>query len=150
MDMNTLADLGARRDDAQEMGRVQRLERLPEQGKQDARTRVDLLLDSGLFVESGLLARNSQPKLHDLAPTDAQPAPCDSPESAQKLCDLVPDDHRRTYDMPRTVELLVDDVPCFASGPTYGKSLIPASARFDGDPVEAGNLCIGFVVRIDS
>lgn len=64
-----------------------------------------------------------------------QPAPCDSPEGAQELCDLVPNNHRRAYDMQRMVDLLVDGGHSFAFRPSYGKSLITAWARFDGRPV---------------
>lgn len=64
-----------------------------------------------------------------------EPAPCDSEEGAQELNDLVPDNHRRAYDMERLIELLVDSGHSFAYRPTYGKSLITAWARFDGRAV---------------
>ena len=66
---------------------------------------------------------------------DPRPAPCDTPEGAQELCALVPDNHRRAYDMQRMINLLVDDGHSFAYRPSYGKSLITAWARFDGRPV---------------
>ena len=73
----------------------------------------------------------------DALPPRAAPraAPCDTPEGAQELRDLVPDNHRRAYDMQRMVALLVDGGESFAYRPTYGKSLITAWARFDGRPV---------------
>lgn len=67
--------------------------------------------------------------------SEAQPALCDSTEGAQELCDLVPDKHRRAYDMQRMVALLVDAGHSFAYRPGYGKNLITAWARFDGRPV---------------
>jgi acetyl-CoA carboxylase carboxyltransferase component len=51
----TLADLGARRRAARAMGGPERLDRHRGQGKLDARTRVEALLDPGSFVEIGTL-----------------------------------------------------------------------------------------------
>ncbi|MEB8386490.1 hypothetical protein OO012_04550 [Rhodobacteraceae bacterium KMM 6894] len=66
---------------------------------------------------------------------DPVPALCDSPEGAQELNDLVPDNHRRAYSMARMIELLVDGGHSFEYRPTYGKSLITTWARFEGRPV---------------
>jgi acetyl-CoA carboxylase carboxyltransferase component len=51
----TLADLAARRQAARAMGGEERLDRHRGQGKLDARTRVEVLLDPGSFVEIGTL-----------------------------------------------------------------------------------------------
>lgn len=73
----------------------------------------------------------------DTLPPQAAPEPalCDSPEGAQELIDLVPDNLRRAYSMERMIELLVDGGHSFAYRPTYGKGLITTWARFDGRPV---------------
>src|SRR5712671_4717743 len=61
----TLADLAERRAVGRSMGGEQRLAKHHAAGKLDARTRVDVLLDPGSFVELGTLAGGQD------APADA-------------------------------------------------------------------------------
>jgi len=64
-----------------------------------------------------------------------QPAPCDTPEGAAELTDLVPDNHRRAYDMQRLVRLIVDGGTTFPFRAGYGKCLITDFARMNGETV---------------
>ena len=70
MHKDTLDDLDARRAQARKMGGKERLDRLSEKGKLDARARINLLFDADSFVEIGLLARSAHPDLHDRTNAD--------------------------------------------------------------------------------
>ena len=61
-------ELLRRRAEARRMGGEARLARQKERGKLDARARVDLLVDSGTFVEIGVLATHLDDTIDD-APT---------------------------------------------------------------------------------
>lgn len=66
---------------------------------------------------------------------EARPAPVDTPEGRQKITELVPDNHRRAYDMDTLLRLLVDDGELFYYRRLYGHNLITAWARIDGQTV---------------
>lgn len=69
----------------------------------------------------------------------ALPAPVSPPtepaRDADELLRLVPQDGRRGYDMRKVLEALVDGDSLFYWGERFGRSLICALARFDGQPV---------------
>ena len=64
-----------------------------------------------------------------------EPALCDTEDGAEALNALVPDNHRRAYDMHRLIELIVDGGQSFPFRPAYGKGLLTHFARFDGHTV---------------
>jgi acetyl-CoA carboxylase carboxyltransferase component len=70
MDDSTLDELERKRREARAMGGPQALEKLRQNGKLNARERLDILLDSGSFVEIGLLARSQHPSLNHRTPAD--------------------------------------------------------------------------------
>jgi acetyl-CoA carboxylase carboxyltransferase component len=69
----------------------------------------------------------------------ALPAPVVEPREparpGEDLLSLVPTNPRRAYDMHKVLEALVDDGSLFTWGERYGRSLICALARMDGQPV---------------
>lgn len=67
--------------------------------------------------------------------TAARPAAVDTPEGRTRLTALVPDNHRRGYNMRAVIELLVDGGDFFAYRPGYADNLLTGWARFDGHPV---------------
>lgn len=71
------------------------------------------------------------------APPRATPLPAavDSPEGQAAIADLVPENHRRAYDMHKLIALLVDGGDTFEMKRDHARSLITAFARFDGYPV---------------
>ena len=70
MDDSTLDELERKRREARAMGGPQALEKLRQNGKLNARERLDILLDPGSFVEIGLLARSQHPSLNHRTPAD--------------------------------------------------------------------------------
>lgn len=68
-----------------------------------------------------------------LAPPVA--AAADSEEGQAKLTALVPDNHRRGYDMHTLLGLLVDGGTYFQYRPGYADNLITAWTRIEGQPV---------------
>jgi methylmalonyl-CoA decarboxylase subunit alpha len=71
------------------------------------------------------------------APPRAAPvaAPVDSAEGRQAIAELVPENHRRAYDMHKLIELLVDGGSSFELKRDHARSVITAFARMDGHPV---------------
>ena len=64
-----------------------------------------------------------------------RPAPCDSEEGLRELVALVPENHRRAYDMLRLIQLLVDGGDFFQVQQEFGRSLIVGFARIEGQTV---------------
>jgi acetyl-CoA carboxylase carboxyltransferase component len=64
-----------------------------------------------------------------------KPAPSDSPEGREAIAQLVPDNHRRAYDMQKLIALLVDGGDYFEMKPDHARSVITAFCRMDGHPV---------------
>ena len=62
-------------------------------------------------------------------------APVDSEDGAEAITALVPENHRRAYDMHQLIELLVDGGDFFELKRDYARSLITCFARMDGYPV---------------
>ena len=57
----------------------------------------------------------------------------DDPERREeKLLDVVPTNSRRSYDMHRIIECIVDDSRYFELKPTYARNIITCLARMDG------------------
>jgi acetyl-CoA carboxylase carboxyltransferase component len=77
------------------------------------------------------------PSSSDEAPPMVPPqaAPMETAEGLAKLNGLVPDNHRRAYDMRALIELIVDGGAMFEIKPAYGRSLITTFARMAGAPV---------------
>ena len=63
------------------------------------------------------------------------PARSDTEEGRRELSALVPDNHRRAYDMKRLIALIVDGGSLFEIQAHYGISLITGLARIDGQSV---------------
>ena len=66
---------------------------------------------------------------------EPKPAPADTAEGQTALTHLVPDNHRRAYDMHKLINLLVDGGETFELKRDYARSLITTLARMDGYPV---------------
>lgn len=64
-----------------------------------------------------------------------QPAPADSAEGREAVTRLVPENHRRAYDMHKLIALLVDGGESFELKRDHARSLITTLARMDGHPV---------------
>jgi acetyl-CoA carboxylase carboxyltransferase component len=62
-------------------------------------------------------------------------APVENANGREAIDGLVPDNHRRAYDMYKLIELLVDGGTYFELRRHYARSLITAFARMDGYPV---------------
>lgn len=62
-------------------------------------------------------------------------APCETPAGRAALEALVPENHRRAYDMYRLIELLVDGGGFFELKKSYARSVITGLARMDGHTV---------------
>ncbi|WP_375460050.1 acyl-CoA carboxylase subunit beta [uncultured Enterovirga sp.] len=73
---------------------------------------------------------------HELPPL-AQPKPAriDSEEGRREITALVPDNHRRAYDMGKLLRLIVDDGKLTFYRELYGPNLVTAWARIEGRPV---------------
>lgn len=63
---------------------------------------------------------------------DPKPAPVESVEGKDAIERLVPENHRRAYDMRKLIELLADGGDFFEMKPDYARSVITAFARMDG------------------
>lgn len=63
------------------------------------------------------------------------PAPVDSAEGCEAIAQLVPENHRRAYDMHKLIRLLVDRGSFFELKRDHARSVITAFARMDGYPV---------------
>lgn len=75
MTMDELAqNLVERRAQALAMGGAEKLARRKQEGVLNARERLDMLLDEGSFVESGLFARSIRPEMRDKSPADGKVA----------------------------------------------------------------------------
>lgn len=61
--------------------------------------------------------------------------PVDPTRDTDELLTLVPREPRRGYDMRKVLEAIVDGGSLFHWGDRFGRSLICAFARFDGEPV---------------
>jgi len=66
---------------------------------------------------------------------EPRPAPCESEEGRAKLTALVSDNHRRAYDMAQLLRLIVDSGELFFYRQLYGRNLITAWARVEGQTV---------------
>lgn len=64
-----------------------------------------------------------------------RPAPGAAEPGLSKLAQLVPDNHRQAYDARVLIRLLADEDSVFILHPDYGKNLVTAFARFDGQAV---------------
>jgi len=71
------------------------------------------------------------------APPRATPRPAavDSAEGGAAIAQLVPENHRRAYDMHKLIALLVDGGEIFEMKRDHARSLITAFARLDGYPI---------------
>jgi methylmalonyl-CoA decarboxylase subunit alpha len=71
------------------------------------------------------------------APPRAKPLPAriDSPEGRAEIERLVPENHRRAYDIKALIRLLVDGGEFFEMKRDYARNIITAFARMDGFPV---------------
>jgi acetyl-CoA carboxylase carboxyltransferase component len=71
------------------------------------------------------------------APPRATPAqaPVDNAAGREAVARLVPNNHRRAYDMHKLIELLVDGGAFFELKRDHARSVITAFARMDGYPV---------------
>lgn len=65
----------------------------------------------------------------------ARPAPCDTVEGRKAIRQLVPESHRRAYDMRKLISLFVDEDSLFELRSGYGENLVTALARIDGESV---------------
>lgn len=73
---------------------------------------------------------------HQLPPSaPVRAAPCESEPGAASLRKLVPEGHRQAYSMRRLLQLIVDEDSLFELHEGYGRNLITALARIDGQPV---------------
>ncbi len=61
-----------------------------------------------------------------------RPAPVDSEAGCEAVAKLVPENHRRAYDMHKLIALLVDDGDYFELKRDHARSVITAFARMDG------------------
>lgn len=61
-----------------------------------------------------------------------KPAPVDSPEGREAIAQLVPDNHRRAYEMHKLIGLLVDGDDYFEMKPDRARSVITAFAGWMG------------------
>ncbi len=77
------------------------------------------------------------PSNSDEAPPRVAPRPAaaEDPQGAERLTALVPDNHRRAYDMEQLLRLIVDGEELFFYRPLYARNLITAWARFEGETV---------------
>lgn len=64
-----------------------------------------------------------------------RPALCDSAQGAAALRKLVPQGHRQAYSMHRLLQLIVDEDSLFELNANYGRNLITALARIDGQSI---------------
>ena len=62
-------------------------------------------------------------------------APCDTAEGGLALTRLVPENHRRAYDVIKLIHLIADEDSLFHLRPEYGKNLVTVLARMAGQPV---------------
>jgi len=67
--------------------------------------------------------------------SEPKPAPVDTPEGRARITAIVPENHRRAYDMEELVRLIVDGGEIFKYRELYGRNLITAWARVDGEVV---------------
>lgn len=73
---------------------------------------------------------------HEAPPRAAPlPAPVDSVDGQKRIAALVPENHRRAYDMYRLIELIVDGGDYFELKRNHARSVITVFARMDGYPV---------------
>lgn len=71
--------------------------------------------------------------VHEMAPRDEPSDPVDRREQA--LVDLVPRDQRRTFDVRKLIDSVVDKGSFFEIAPLHGRARITGLARVDGYPV---------------
>ena len=67
-----LIELEERQAKALVMGGVEKLTKRKKAGRLNARERVEILLDSGSFVETGLFAVSARPEVRHKTPTDGK------------------------------------------------------------------------------
>ena len=60
---------------------------------------------------------------------------CESEQGALALLKLVPEIHRQAYSMHRLLQLIVDEDSLFEMRAEYGRNLITALARIEGQPI---------------
>jgi len=65
----------------------------------------------------------------------SEPAPMETPEGREKITALVTENMRRGYDMEQLVKLFVDGGKLFHYRKLYGRNLITAWARVDGETI---------------
>lgn len=68
-------------------------------------------------------------------PVAAVPAGADDPARAERIAALVPESRTRVYDMRKVLECIVDPGSLFELKPRYGRSIVTALARIDGQTV---------------
>ena len=67
-----LDELGQRRNKALQMGGEEKIQKQHDQGKLNARERIDRLLDSGSFLEVGMLNHSDVPGMEEKTPADSK------------------------------------------------------------------------------
>ena len=68
-------------------------------------------------------------------PPPAVPVPQDSGLKMASIFSLLPEDRRRTYDIRRIIECLVDGEELFEIKKTFGRSVVTCLSRLNGDTV---------------
>ena len=69
----------------------------------------------------------------ETAPVEVCADPADRRE--EELLDIVPRDRRKSFDMRRALDLILDEASFFEMGAGYGRSQITGLARLNGQPV---------------
>ena len=135
------------------MGGPESVEKSHARGKLTARERLNRLFDPVSLVETGqagLLAETEAECMASIRtflsyfPSSCNEGPprvasvaahVDTGNGQAAIEGLVPDNHRRAYDMHKLIELLVDGGSYFELKRDYARSLITAFARMDVYPV---------------
>lgn len=63
------------------------------------------------------------------------PVPKGSDEAIKKILDIVPEERSKTYDMKKVIEAIADIDSVFEIKPRYGKAVVTALTRIDGQVV---------------
>ncbi|WP_373086616.1 acyl-CoA carboxylase subunit beta [Sneathiella sp.] len=73
----------------------------------------------------------------DELPPRSEPksAPMDTPEGLKRITTIVPENHRRAYDMEELIRLFVDAGEILHYKEHYGRNMVNAWARIDGETV---------------
>jgi 3-methylcrotonyl-CoA carboxylase beta subunit len=74
-------------------------------------------------------------KIRELRPAPPMPEGVDPPRAMEGLYEVLPDDHRKPYDMEQIVARVFDGDDFLEFQPEHAPELLCASARLDGRPV---------------